>query len=293
MFIITWALNLNSTPSFSGKQQYPAIVNFFETRGIIENKPVKIPVLYASSLLLTNMGASSILIPTPQTEDHCDKIKSSIKDLPRSLRFRIRTIDENGQILKKVKIFHEPLIEQAALNNEKNKDTMSNEQLFISASIDTLYQFMLACKYRAVSAATPISEVQYYIQYMNKNIFSDEALYRLSMLTYLFTRYDPIIVEKIGTISDVAEPGIDKVLLDMIETSEFADVVAASGYFGYIRHPLIGIKRLRKAIKNLLLNESYSSIVKSAEVIQDVTKLPIAIKPLRPCTGLTVQKFHY
>ena len=250
----------------------PIIVYFEEAQARLNDKPVEIPTLHATAIILVTQGASKIYVPA---FEHKDQIVEAIERLPPLLKGRISLVDSRASLLRRVFSFVEPL-----RNQVERLDEMSGESVFVRELIPFLYQVALGVKYAAGTTDGYIDDITHDLHSIKPGVFKGEARARLALLANLITSYRPFVSAHAGVRGYAGNPGIRGKFLDVIETAEFNDVVEKSGYLGLIRRPRVALEKLRRSVTSLVSRPGFRSAAKAAEAISTLAGHPMPADPI-------------
>ena len=234
---------------------------------------MNIPILFATALVLATQNSNRIIIPE---FEHKDEIRSTAETLPTSLRPRVKLVDSNSTILKRVSRFVEPM-----RNSIEGEEEASPESVFVRSSVSFLYQLSLGTKYGAGATTSWIDEMTHNLHRINFEKFKGaEGRYRLAQLTQLVLAYRPTITPHTGAKGNVADPGIRGIIEEMLDTAEYGEVVDRSGRLGLIRNPRIALRQLRHSLFRLVSRPSLRPIAKSVDSVSSLARVPLPVEAM-------------
>lgn len=251
---------------------FPVILYFEEAQARLGNRLLDIPTLHSTALILITQGAGQIYVPA---FEHNDRIKETIESLPPLLRTRVRPIDSSGRLLRRVLGFVEPLRDQI-----REMDEMSPEAVFVRASISFLYQIGLGAKYGAGVTGAWVQHLTHDLHRIQFDAFKGEARARMAVLANLIVSYKPFVSTRVGLTGYRGDPEIRGKLFEILDSTEFADVVEKSGYLGLVRRPIVALRRLRRSVAAVVTRRDFRAVAKAAEAIAGLTGMTIPAEPL-------------
>lgn len=222
--------------------EFTLILEHADALGKLNGKEVRASILNATAAVLACRGATKILVPAVG-EFERERIEEGLESLPKERRDSIQMVDKRGAFYQRIKDYISPLTEQA---------TEWPEDAFVSQAGDFLYLLSIASKYRAGIADDVLASLRGFIPIIDASIFKGEARYRLAEIFSLACAYEPLN-PKHGTLTlELAESGVSTRLWSILQMAEFRSVVAESGMLGYIKHPVVGVKKLVNALEELI-----------------------------------------
>lgn len=257
--------------------EFPIVLYFEEAQARLRDKPIDIPTLHSTALLLVTQGANMVLVPA---FEHKDQIKQTADSLPPSLRHRIKLVDERATLLRKVRRFVEPLLGQIS-----EMDEMSTESIFVRQVIPFLYQLTVAAKYNAGTTDGWIHDITHHLHNIKFDVFKGEARARLAILAHLVTSYRPFVTAHANVRGYESDPGMREKLFAILESTEFYDVVEKSGYLGLVRRPRVALERLRRSVVSLVSKPSVRAVARAADTVSTLAAQPILAEPLLDLAG--------
>lgn len=243
--------------------------------GDLQRRPIRVSTLNSSALLMTCLGADRILIPTPGSQEKA-WLQQGLSSLPPLRRKVVRAVDLNGRILARVREFLQPLRREAS---------KWPEDAFIDFSETTLYGLALGCRYGASITGIGLEIMWDFLPIIDPHQWTGEAKYRLAELALLFTRYEPFAINRPGISGRVSEPGVRRLIWDVLGSSEFGEVTKRFGRLGYLRHPRAGIGRVAKAVMDLVSTREFKSILAVASAASELASLPVSLSVIERIAG--------
>lgn len=242
-------------------------MDYCEANARLNNRDISIPTLGAAAFILTTQGADQIYIPVQGM--FTEMVRDATSKLAPSLRRRIKPIDTNGKVSRRVQEFVRP-IKSSASND-------SQERSFCAWTENMLYHMALASEYRATSIDGDLSNVQEIISAIKLENFKGEAKHRLAQVLHLVSGYEPFYIDKLGIIRHISEPGVGTEIQHILGTAEFADVASAQGKLGYLRNPRIGLRRVSSTIHTLVKRREFRSLVAATRCISSLAKIALPL----------------
>ena len=138
-----------------------------------------------------------------------------------------------------------------------------------------------------------INNAQEFLGIIDSSVFRGEARFRLSELAFLLTRYSPAYIEKMGVTGQVSDAAVREVLSKIIDSSEFEKVVASEGRLGYIKHPEVGLSRLKRAIIGLTSRKDFRSAVRAGVGVAELAPGLGPISVLKDVLPKAEEKHHF
>src|SRR6476646_3808116 len=109
---------------------FPVILEHEDACGVVGATKVKTPTIAATALILAARGADQILVPCPSKYE-LERTAEGLDLLPRERRSCVKVIDNDGDVLRRVREYLQPL---AASVSEWPEDA------FVGFLEDFLYQ---------------------------------------------------------------------------------------------------------------------------------------------------------
>jgi hypothetical protein len=91
----------------------------------------------------------------------------------------------------------------------------------------------------------------------------------------------------------VASDEIRKILTNILDSAEFEKVVASEGRLGYLRHPEVGLRRLRRAVVNLASRKSFMTVVRAGVSVSEFAPPPANLSALKDILPRENDKHSY
>lgn len=245
-------------------------MNYEEAQAILKGKQVSIPTIEAAAVVLTTQGADEIFIPMPKPGPEQDRAREAISKLPGTLRRRVKLVDTNGAMLDRITNFVDPVDSAVSGLNQFSPEVLLNR-----FAIEMLYHMALANRYRATSIDGEIQSVQDCIVRSDFSKFEGEARYRVSQIALLATSYEPFYIPKVNIIRHASEPGMQETLTNVLDSAEFAKVVATYGRLGYLRKPQIGLRRISVAVSDLIRLREFKLLLAGIKGISQLSSVPL------------------
>lgn len=235
---------------------FPVILEHEDACGVVGATHVKTPTIAATALILAARGADQILVPCP-SEYELERTAEGLDLLPRERRSCVKFIDNDGDILRRVREYLQPLA--ASVSGWP-------ENAFVDFLEDFLYQVALGAKHRAGILADSVEVLRGFVPIIRREHFKGEARFRLAELVALICNYEPHQLDH-GSfrLETPAQDGFSPSAWELLDNAEFRAVVSVSGRLGYLKHPLVGLKRLRRVIQKFFSREDAKTILSLAK----------------------------
>jgi hypothetical protein len=190
--------------------------------------------------------------------------------LPKERRSSVTIVDKNGAVLSSVREYLEPLVAQAR---------EWPENAFVNFSEDFLYLLALGAKHRSGILATSVEVLREFVPIIRPNHFKGEARFRLAELVALVCSYEPHSLEH-GSfqLETSTSESFSPAVWSLLESAQFRSVVSASGKLGYLKHPLVGLKRLQEIIRNFFGRKDTRKMLSLAATTADLAGAGTAAK---------------
>jgi hypothetical protein len=240
---------------------FPVILEHEDACGVIGGQEVKTPAIGASALILAARGADEILVPCP-SDYEVERTIQGIELLPAERRSCVKIVDKNGEVLRRVREYLRPLVADVS---------QWPENAFVGFLEGFLYQVALGAKHRAGILADSVQVLREFVPIIRPDQFKGESRFRLAELVALICSYEPHDVEHGSfALETPAEGGFSPAAWDLLDNAEFKAMVSASGRLGYLKHPLIGLKRLRQVIQKFLRREDAKAMLSLAKTTAEL-----------------------
>jgi hypothetical protein len=219
---------------------FPVILEHSDACAELHGKKVKIPTIAATAVILASRGADQLYVPCP-SEYELERIQTGITLLPKERRACVRIIDRNGSVLKSVRKYLKPLVEQAR---------GWPEDAFVNFSESFLYQLALGAKHRSGVLANSVEVLRGFVPIIRPDRFNGEARFRLAELVALICGYEPHVLDH-GSfqLHASSRESFSPDVWSLLDNTQFRAVTSASGKLGFLKHPLVGLKRLQRVIR--------------------------------------------
>ena len=240
---------------------FPIIIEHSEATGRVGDRTVHASTLGASALILISRGADQILVPVP-SELEKERASQGAETLPTERRSIVKLIDSDGEILKRVRGYLEPLADQAV---------KWPESAFVGFLEDFVYYVALGVRHKSAIASDAAAVVRDFIPIIDPICFRGEAQFRLAEMASLICSYEPHCLDH-GSLRAEADVGRELTprLWDLLETAEFRLMVSETGKLGYLEHPVIAVRRLRNIIRDFLQRKDTSVLLKVVGTVADL-----------------------
>jgi hypothetical protein len=240
---------------------FPIIFEHMDACGISHGRKVKSPAVSATAVLLTSLGVDQILMPCPSTYEE-ERTLAGIDRLPTERKGLVKIVDKHGETLGRIRSYLEPLRKQA----QKWPETA-----FVAFAEDFLYRLGLAMDFEAGILGNAAETLRTFVPILDARAFKGEAKFRLAEIASLICSYEPNLMEHGAFQTEVASQDKAKPSVwNFIEMTEFVALVAASGRLGYLRHPNIGMRRVRKAAREFFGKAEVAKVFRLVSTTADL-----------------------
>lgn len=248
---------------------FPVILEHSDARAELHGREIKIPTISATAVILASRGVDKLLVPCPSKYEF-ERTEAGIRLLPKERRSCVKIVDKNGAVLNSVREYLEPLVVQAR---------EWPESAFVNFSEDFLYLLALGAKYRSGILATSVEVLREFVPIIRPNHFRGEARFRLAELVALVCSYEPHTLEH-GSfqLETSTADSFSPAVWSLLDTAQFRRVVSATGKLGYLRHPLVGLKRLQEIVRNFFGRKDTRKMLSLAATTVDLAGAGTAAK---------------
>ncbi len=237
---------------------FPVVVQHVDACAVKDGRRVSTSMMPAVSVLLVARGSDQIIIPAPHAVER-ERVESGVAKLPPERRDLIKLCDTSGQDLRRVRDYLEPLRRQAC---------KWPEDAFVGFAEDFLYEVVVATSQRAGVLSDSASVVRGFIPIIDPREFGGEARFRLAELCRLICTYAPAVVQHGMYVVDTCREA-SATACEILGLAEFRALVAASGRIGYLKHPILALRRLREKFRALMRQPAAKSLIKLASTAAD------------------------
>lgn len=240
---------------------FPIVFEHVDACGVQRGKDVKTSVLAATAAILVSRGADEILIPVPSSYE-VERAGEGIDRLPRERRNSVKLIDKNGNVLRRVRSYLEPLSAQSR---------KWPETVFAAFAEGFLYQVALATDYKAGILGNAVQAVRGFVPIIDPQSFRGEAKFRLAEIVSLICSYEPNLSDHGAYRIDlIPTPDSAVQIWELIENAEFSTLVALAGRIGYLKHPKVAFRRLRSAAKQFFVKPETAKMFAAATSLAEL-----------------------
>lgn len=237
---------------------FPVVLQHLDACGIKDGRPVRTSVIPVLAVLLVARGSDRLIIPTPHGRER-ERAESGIARLPAERRHLVTLCDTNGKLLSRVRDYLEPLQRQAR---------RWPEDAFVQLAEDFLYEVVVATDQRAGILSDAASVVRDFIPLLDPSEFTGEARFRLAESYRLVCGYEPLVMDHGQYLIDSSRDS-GASAWEILKLAEFRAVVAASGRIGYLKHPVIGLRKLSDRLRDLVRKPAVKPFIKLASTAAD------------------------
>lgn len=237
---------------------FPVVLQHLDACGVKNGRPVRTSIIPVLAVLLTARGSDRVIIPTPHSRVR-ERAESGIAGLPVERRHLVTLCDTNGELLSRVRGYLEPLRRQVR---------KWPEDAFVGFAEDFLYEVVVATNQRAGILSDAASVVREFVPLLDPTEFSGEARFRLAEICRIVCGYEPFVIDHGQYVIDSRRDS-GATAWDILKLAEFRAVVAASGRIGYLKHPLMGLRRLGHRLRELIRRPAIKPFIKLASTAAD------------------------
>jgi hypothetical protein len=240
---------------------FPIVLEQSDAIGQTEGQTVRASTITAAALILVSRGVDRILVPVPGSYES-ERAEEGIDSLPSERRDIVKLIDKDGEVLRRVRDYLEPLSTHAV---------KWPETAFVSFLESFVYHVALGARHRSAVASTAVQVVRGFIPIIDPSSFRGEARFRLAEIASLICSYEPHAIDH-GSLRAEVSAGREmaSTLWNLIETAEFRSMVAATGKLGYLDHPIITLRRVRNIVRDFLQMKDAKTLLKVIGTVADI-----------------------
>lgn len=253
--------------------------------GVKDGRHVRTSVIPVLAVLLVARGSDRVIIPTPHGRER-ERAESRIARLPVERQGFVSLCDTNGQLLSRVRDYLEPLQRQAR---------KWPEDAFVKLAEDFLYEVLVATHERAGILSDSVSVVREFVPLLDPIEFTGEARFRLAEVCRMVCGYEPLVIDHGAYLID-SRRDAGASAWEILKMAEFRAVAAASGRIGYLKHPLVGLRRLGDRLRDLIRKPAVRPLIKLASTAADVAGAAglggAAGEALGLAANVSGQRFH-
>jgi hypothetical protein len=236
---------------------FPVVIQHREALALKAGRPVSTSMLPFVSVLLVARGADQIVIPAPDAMER-EHAEGGIRKLPPERRDFVTLCDTNGEDLARVKDYLE-------LKRQARKWP---EDAFVGFAEGFLYEAVVATRNRAGVLSNSASVVRGFVPIIDAREFSGEARFRLAELCRLICSYEPAAVQHGMYGVDTCREAVTTAW-DILKMAEFRALVAASGRIGYLKHPIVALRRLSEKFRDLMRQPAVKPLIRLVSTAAD------------------------
>jgi hypothetical protein len=225
----------------SGSNGFPIVLTHRDAVAFENGRERVASVIPQLAVLLVARGADRIVIPAPDANEQ-ERVHSGLDGLPAERSTLVKVADQDGNLLSEVREYLKPLARQAK---------KWPEDAFVSLALDFLYGVSLGLTHRAGVLSTSASVMRDFVPIVDPTVFTGEARFRLAELFRLICSYEPAVVDS-GLFQIDIPHGDTSNALSIMEDAKFKELVVASGRIGYLKHPILELKNLKKRFVKLM-----------------------------------------
>lgn len=244
--------------SVSTTAHFPVVFQHLDACGLKNGRPVRTSVLPVLAVLLVARGSDRVIIPTPHERER-ERAESGVARLPAERQHLVTLCDTNGALLSRVRNYLEPLRRQVR---------KWPEDAFVQLAEDFLYEIVVATDQRAGILSDSASVVREFVPLLDPTEFSGEARFRLAEICRIVCGYEPFVIDHGQYVFDSRRDS-DASAWEILQLAEFRAVVATSGRIGYLRHPLVALRRLGHQLQDLVRKPTVKPFIKLASTAAD------------------------
>lgn len=237
---------------------FPVVLQHLDACGVKDGRPVRTSVLPVLAVLLVARGSDRVIIPTPHGRER-ERAESGIARLPAERQHLVTLCDTNGELLSRVRNYLEPLQRQAR---------KWPESAFVQLAEDFLYELVVATDQRAGILSDTASVMREFVPLIAPTEFADEARFRLAEICRIVCGYEPFVVDHGQYVID-SQRDSGAGAWEILKLAEFRALVATSGRLGYLKHPLMGLRRVGDRLRDLIRKPAVKPLLKLASTAAD------------------------
>ena len=238
--------------------KFPVVFQQMDACGVKNGRRVSTSVVPSLAVLLVARGSDRLIIPAPHAIDR-ERAEAGIARLPPERRAFVSLCDTHGNTLARVRDYLEPL---------RRKARKWPEDAFVAFAEDFLYEVLIATSQRAGIISDSASTLREFVPLVDPSCFSGEARFRLVEIYRTLCCYEPGVVDHGQFIVDARKDNGEGAW-DILNMAEFRAVVVASGRIGYLRHPLLGLRRVCDKLRRLMRTPTVKPLLKLATTAVD------------------------
>ncbi len=237
---------------------FPVILQHLDACGVKDGRRVSTSIVPVLAVLLVTRGSDRVIIPAPHDKDR-ERAESGIAGLPPERRNFVSLCDTDGEVLARVRDYMEPLRRQAR---------KWPEDAFVTCAEDFLYDVLVATRQRAGILSHSASTVRGFVPIVDPTQFTGEGRFRLAEICRMVCSYEPAVIDHGQFIVD-ARRDSGASAWEILKMAEYRAVVAASGRIGYLKHPFLGLRRVRDRLRDLIRKPCARPLIKLASTAVD------------------------
>ena len=264
---------------------FPVVLQHLDACGVKDGRHVRTSVVPVLAVLLVARGSDRVIIPTPHERER-ERAESGVARLPAERQHLVTLCDTKGEILSRVRNYLEPLRRQVR---------KWPEDAFVKLAEDFLYEIAVATDQRAGILSNSASVVREFVPLLDPTEFGGEARFRLAEICRIVCGYEPFVIDHGQYVFDSRHDSGAGVW-EILQLAEFRAVVAASGRIGYLKHPLVGLRRLGDRLRDLVRKPAVKPLIKLASTAADAAGAAglagAAGEALGLVTNISSHRFH-
>jgi hypothetical protein len=237
---------------------FPVILQHLDACGLKDGRRVATSIVPVLAVLLVARGSDHLIIPTPHPTDR-ERAEAGIARLPAERQSFVSMCDTDGELLARVRNYTE------LLRREARKWP---EDAFVAFAEDFLYELLLATHQCAAILSSSASTVREFLPIVDPTQFTGEARFRLAEIYRLVCNYEPAVIDH-GQYIIESRRDAGASAWDLLKMAEFRALVGASGRIGYLKHPLLGLRRLGDRLRELIRKAPAKGLIKLASTAAD------------------------
>lgn len=239
--------------------RYPVVVEHLDACGQIGASPVRASVVTAVASILLARGADELIVPVPGEYER-ERVEEGLAALPPERRSLVKTVDADGEILRRVRDYLQPLRAQAK---------KWPEDAFVWFAETFCYRCAVGARYRA-GVLGEADDVRAFLTLIDVASFHGEARFRLAELAALICAYEPAALDHVAYSVDAPREDMSRSIWELLTTAEYRSVVASSGKIGYVRRPMLAIAELTRRARALANGDRAKAFLAIAKTSADV-----------------------
>ena len=226
------------------------------------------PLLGATLPLLLARGADQLIVPAPSFRTEKERAEA-VRSLPEARRHMVRVVDEDGQILERVREFLAPI----------RTHVCHAAGLGMPRVLDFIYQFAIATRYRAAILDDSLQRARTAVLAVDAHWYAGEAKCRLAEVVRLVAAYSPVVAPQSQLMAELTEPTPSLDVWKILDDASYSSVTVRFGRLGFLRQPRLAMQRLIRRWREVLTRPTVQEKLKFAQAVGDVSPASSVANP--------------